>query len=115
MTGKPDKIVCKHCNTQLKIEHIGPCPSCGKEGRQINYIVEGGSKSSCSVDLETQREYYQKNRKILAVVILITLISPFIGFFLTGPLGIIIGLSIGLLAYIIGPWASTKIIEIHHR
>lgn len=78
-------------------------------------MLEGGSKSSGLIDLETRREYYQKNPKILAVVILITLISPFIGFFLTGPLGIIIGLMIGLLTYLIGPRASTKIIEIHHK
>jgi hypothetical protein len=71
-------------------------------------------KVTDSVRWQTRREYYQKNPKVLAVVIGITVVSPFLGFVFAGWLGVVVGLVLGGIAYWIGPRASTKIIEIHH-
>jgi hypothetical protein len=65
-----------------------------------------------SLHWETRREYYQKHKWATVVVIAITVISPFIGLALVGPLGIIAGLVLGCIAYYLGPKAATKIIEV---
>jgi hypothetical protein len=48
----------------------------------------------------------------LGAVIAITILSPFLGFVLVGPLGVVVGLALGGLAYYLGPKAITKVIEI---
>lgn len=67
-----------------------------------------------NVRWQTRREYYQKNPKILAVVIGVTVVCPFLGLVLVGWAGVVVGLVLGAIAYWIGPWASTTIVEIHH-
>jgi hypothetical protein len=98
----------------LPKNHTGPCPKCGKVGREISVVLIDTIKVTDSVRWQTRREYYQKNPKVLAVVIGITVVSPFLGFVFAGWLGVVVGLVLGGIAYWIGPRASTKIIEIHH-
>jgi len=40
MTKTNQKIICTHCGTPLSKDHAGPCPSCGKEGREIIAIIK---------------------------------------------------------------------------
>jgi predicted RNA-binding Zn-ribbon protein involved in translation (DUF1610 family) len=103
---------CAHCGAELSPSHVGPCPSCGKEGKNINVSIKETIKITSSLHWETRREYYQKHKGATAAVIAITVISPFIGLALVGPLGIIVGLALGSIAYYLGPKAATKIIEI---
>ena len=58
------------------------------------------------------RKFYKKNPKILIAVILITVISPFLGLFLGRPVGVVIGLALGTVIYFIGPRAKTPVVEI---
>jgi hypothetical protein len=44
-------------------------------------------------------------------VIAITIISPFLGLIVIGPVGVVVGLALGGVSYWLGPKAATKIIE----
>jgi ABC-type phosphate transport system permease subunit len=64
-----------------------------------------------SLSWETRREYYEKHKGALGIVIAITVLSPFLGLVLAGPIGVALGLALGFLAYFLGPKAVTKVIE----
>ena len=83
-------------------------------GQEISVVVSDTIEVTDSAQWQTHREYYQKNLKVLTVVIGITVISPFLGLVLVGWVGILVGLALGGITYWIGPWASTKIVEIRH-
>ena len=114
MTTVTQSYRCTHCHTPLSQDYTGPCPNCGNVDREISAVVNETVEIADSVRWETRREYYQKNPKVLAVVIGITVVSPFLGLVLLGWVGVVVGLLLGTIAYWIGPWASTKIVEIHH-
>jgi len=69
---------------------------------------------SDSMRWQTRREFYEKNPKILIAVILITVISSFLGLFLGGPVGVVIGLALGTITFFISPRAITKVVEKNH-
>jgi hypothetical protein len=97
---------------ELSPEHTGTCPSCGKEGKNLSLALRDTIHLTSSLTWETRKEYYQNHRRVLGAVITITVLSPFLGLVLVGPLGVVVGLALGGLAYYLGPKAITKVIEI---
>ncbi len=112
MSKVSSDIKCSHCGIPLSVSHSGPCPKCGKEGRSINESIVEGVGLSDSLSWKTTREFYEKDYWALAAVIIITILSPFIGLFLAGIPGALVGLFLGGIAYYIGPTAITKVREI---
>jgi len=105
------KVTCSHCGKELAENHSGPCPQCGETGLNVHVVVNDYATATDSVGGEKRSEYYQKNKKALMIVIAITVISPFLGLFIFGPLGVVVGLALGGVSYYLGPMAVTKIIE----
>lgn len=111
MSQTNSKITCKHCGFTLTDDHSGPCPSCGKIGKVTSVIASGGVVIGGSASVQTIRTVYQKNKAAFAILIVITIISPFVGLFLIGIPGILVGLILSAISYFLGPKAVTKIIE----
>ncbi|MEA1876819.1 MAG: hypothetical protein U9N86_08130 [Bacteroidota bacterium] len=105
---------CKDCGYKFSNERNGrvPCPVCGGKNRKMSPIVNDGINLSDSAGWKSTREFYEKNRALLLVVIAITIISPFLGLLLVGIPGLILGLLLGGVSYFLGPWATTKVREI---
>lgn len=103
---------CAHCGESISPQHTGPCPSCGKEGKNISVNIKESIQVRFSLKWETRKEYYQKHKGAAGAVISITVLSPLVGLFLAGPVGVFIGLALGGVSYYLGPKAATKIIEI---
>ncbi|MCU7875163.1 MAG: transposase [Candidatus Thiodiazotropha sp. (ex Lucinoma borealis)] len=103
-------ITCSKCGSTLNESHSGPCPHCGAIGKTVHVVLSDAIEVSDSISGEQRREYYQKNKKVLVVVVAITVISPFLGLFVLGPLGVVVGLVLGGVSYYLGPMAATKII-----
>lgn len=61
---------------------------------------------------QTTREFYQKNKPVLAFTIAITIASAFVGLFFAGLPGVIVGLVLGAISSLLGPRAVTKVREI---
>lgn len=108
-----DEISCKHCGYVRTDKITGPCPNCGKTGRLIKASIENdGITMSGSLGWKHTKEYYEKHRTSQIIVILIAVMSPFIGLFLAGFHGIILGGLLSILSYFFGAKAITKVREI---
>jgi hypothetical protein len=103
--------ICKYCGTYLSLSHTGPCPKCGKEGKNIVAEINDTVHLRDSQNLETRREFFEKNPKIKWIIITITLFSSLLGLILSVVTGIVIGLLLGILSYWLGPLAVTKVRE----
>ena len=105
-------VTCKWCGSPLSTTHIGPCPKCGKEGKNGTIEIEETIGVKDSLKWESRREFNEKNPKINLLIILITFGSPLLGFFLYGLVGVIIGFFFGVLSYWLSPLAVTKVREV---
>jgi hypothetical protein len=105
------KAECIHCGHVLSPQHTGPCPECGKEGKKIDITINETLLLRDSLKWETRKEYYEKHKGALGIVIAITVLSPFLGLVLAGPIGVALGLVLSVLAYFLGLKAVTKVIE----
>jgi len=68
----------------------------------------GGSDQTKALTL---REYYEKNIPVLIVVLFITVGTPLLGLWIVGMPGVILGLALGGIAFILGPKATIKVRE----
>ena len=107
-----ERVTCSHCGITLTNEHSGPCPSCEKEGRNIRITPAPGVLIISSSAVTLIHEYYKKNKPIWFLSILVAVLSPFVGYFIAGPIGIVIALILGGISYLITPHAIIKIREI---
>ena len=103
---------CKWCGVSLAQNHIGPCPSCGKAGKEGTIILDEKINMKDSMNWERRKEFFEENPKIKLLVIAITIASPIIGLFLAKIWGFIGGLGFGALTYWLSPSAIIKIREI---
>jgi len=104
---------CRSCGESVPVTHTGACPHCGKEEGWVHNLECQdilGFKDSLSG--ERRREFFEKNPKILMVVIILTFVSATLGVILTGIIGVLIGLIIGGILYFLGPYAMAKVREI---
>jgi len=111
MSKKP-KVTCKWCGATLSPTHTGPCPKCGKVGKKISLTLTETLTFKDSLNWESRREFFEGNPKIKWLIIAITIGSPFLGLVIVGLLGVVIGLVLGIVSYLLGPYAVTKVREI---
>ncbi len=69
---------------------------------------------SGSAQYTSIREYYENNVWLIVIIIAITVFSSLIGFVIGGLLGVIAGLALGALSFVLSPKAIMKIKEITH-
>lgn len=110
-TNTKGTTTCKWCGTSLLPSHIGPCPKCGKEGKNIVVEIDETVRLKDSLNLERRREFFEENPKIKWFIIAITLCSSLLGLVFSGLVGLVIGLFLGILSYRFGPLAVTKVRE----
>ena len=75
-------------------------------------IAASGLQMRGSLKWGMTKEYYKKNKPLYWCVLLITVVSPFLGLVVAGMLGVVIGLVVGLLTFVLGLNAVTKVLEI---
>jgi len=61
---------------------------------------------------ETRHEFLQTNKKVKAVVVVLTVVSPFLGLILGSTLGLVVGLVVSAIIYFLSPYAVTRVREI---
>ena len=66
-----------------------------------------------SLSLEHRREFWERNDFLIAVVAIITLGSPLLGFVLGGVPGVIVGLVVGVVGAAVGAKALVRVREIN--
>ena len=106
------KTFCKWCNNSLSTNHKGPCPKCGKEGKNI--IIEPDPLKikfilSPDITLEKIKNFYKENLKMLICNIIVTIILAILGLFFRGLPGFALSVFLGLLFIIFMPSWRIKI------
>lgn len=109
-----DNIYCKHCGSMWDEDDHGTCSNCGKEGRKIIKKVEGRVNFVSSLGWLHTKEFYEKDKSALIIVLLIPIVSSFVGYFFGGAQGVIIGLGLSIIGILLGLKAITKVREIKH-
>ena len=107
-----DSVKCSGCGYILSNDHSGPCPRCGDTRKTHNLHVEETLHVAGSLHWKRVREYYEKHSILLAISIIVTVGSPFLGLVLAGWVGVVAGLLIGVLTLIVGFRAVIKVREI---
>ena len=103
---------CSACGESWPLNHLGPCPKCGDTRKVYDVHTEGSLRLHGSLGWKYIHEYYERHPILLPLVLAITVGSPFLGLVLAGWLGVVVGLVIGVVAFILGLRAVTKVREI---
>lgn len=105
---------CDNCKVKLPDAHSGVCPKCGHLGKNTEIQINDSLAVSDSFSWRTTREFYEKNKPILTVIVVLSIISPLVGVVLAGVPGIIVGFLISGFCYFLSPRAIIKIREIEN-
>jgi len=111
-TNPARSVKCSGYGYVLSLDHSGPCPRCGDIRKTGDVHFDATLNFKGSMQWQHVREYYEKHPLSLAVVVALTVGSSLLGLVLTGWVGVAVGLLIGLIAFLIGPRAITKVREI---
>ncbi len=102
------KCWCRHCKAELAPSHTGPCPDCGKTGKNCSVKIHATVGIKTSLSMEHRHTYIELGQKkvkaiIAAIIIdlLIAALSTIIGFMVGGGVGAIIGFFIALVLAVI--------------
>jgi hypothetical protein len=102
---------CKNCNATLPASHTGPCPQCRLTvGKLFRVGITATSRGRAS--LQMARTFWPRNRPVFVFLLVITLLPPFAGLFISGWAGVAVGLFFAVLSLIVGPYAVTRVNEI---
>jgi hypothetical protein len=103
---------CSACDEPLSSNHVGPCPKCGDTRRRHDVQLEGIVHAHAFLAWQHIHEYRERHKVLFPLVLVITVASPFLGLVLAGWLGVVVGLVIGLITFLLGLRAVTKVREI---
>ena len=107
------KVVCRGCGKPLPIDFTGPCPDCGCLAKNKIVICEDSLGFKDSFSWKRQRTFFEKNMPLFCLSIALTIVSPIIGYFVVGLIGLVVGFLLGGISYVVGLYSVTKIREIH--
>jgi hypothetical protein len=108
-----DSVKCSGCGYVLSTDHSGPCPHCGDTRKTHDLHIEETLHVTGSLRWRRVREYYEKHLIVSAILIAITIGSPFLGLVLGGWDGVVVGLLIGVATLFISLRPIIKVREIH--
>jgi hypothetical protein len=118
MTQYPGRegVWCSNCGRDLGSEPLGePCPSCGDTRRTYGVVQNATARVTASMSWvhigERVREYQARHPGWFAFNVVLALGTPFLGLWLVGWFGVIVGVLVGLLSLWVGERASTKVRE----
>ncbi|SRR6266536_1015405 len=113
-------VACGDCGRRiaeppgLPIEERSPCPSCGSTRRRVGVGLAATVRSTGSLSWVHRHEFWERNRLLLVLVVVITLGSPLLGLIVGGLVGVIVGLALGIVGAVIGAKAVVRVRELRH-
>jgi hypothetical protein len=107
------ETTCRWCNEPLPDNHTGPCPKCGKIGKNVTIKLQPGflklTANKVRTITERRQEIVKENPKIKWITIAISVISLLVGVIFP-PGGLIAGLIALFVTYYLGPFVIKEII-----
>src|SRR6478735_649275 len=92
---------CKFCKESLPLSHFGACPKCGETGKLHKDTIQEYAHVQEKLFWKHTHVYLEKHKLLYPAVIFITLTSPFIGLFLAGWVGVIVGLIVSVASFLL--------------
>jgi len=106
---------CQHCKKELPPSHTGPCPHCGKTGKDCKVTASVAIGLAVSHSAQKVHKYTKKHPLLTAISIALTIISPIVGYLLDDALvGLLIGIILAILNLWLTPHVKETIVEITH-
>ena len=103
------KDFCNACGHEVPVGAVGACPHCHADaGRRIELVAKEdiGIRLTEAGSLTKTRTWRQWRWSILILAAILTIASAVTG--AGGPVGVAVGVVLGLIGTIIGFWASTS-------
>jgi hypothetical protein len=101
---------CKNCGGSVDPSRKEACPHCGQyAGKTIRATINDpiGIRDAVA----RTREFFEYHRGWAILLVLIVLISPFVGLVIAGGWGLVVGLLLSILSIPVGVLAVTKVRE----
>jgi hypothetical protein len=103
---------CSGCGEPLPDNYTLPCPTCGDTRKNLNVSVHEVAHAQDSLRWQLIHEYYERHPVLFPLVLAITIVSPFLGLVFAGWFGVSIGLIVGVITFLVGLHAVTKVRQI---
>ena len=104
---------CNHCGASVDPSRDAPCWDCGlAAGKTISVGIADAVQISDSVSWERTRSFWEVNWPWLIVLTVMSVASPFVGLVVAGRPGVIVGLIIAGVEFVVGVYAIGKVREI---
>ena len=108
------KCWCQHCKKELPPSHTGPCPHCGKTGKDYKVTLRDKIGIAASLIAQKTHKYTKKHPLFIGISVVFTIISLSVGYLLGAWAGLLIGIIVAMLNWWITPHAMKTIVEITH-
>ena len=102
---------CSRCRFPRGPQDIGPCPRCGNVGRDLVGVVNETLEIREQRRWAQERDFVRNHRGYHLLNLLVIIVVPTLGNFLGQSIGLILGIMISLLAYVLIPPAVIRIRE----
>jgi hypothetical protein len=106
------KCYCRNCDIELPPSHTGPCPRCGKRGKDCKATATVSIGLAVSVSAQKIHKYKKKHPRFIAISIAVTITSLVVGYLFGGLIGLLIGIIVAGLNWWLTPHALEIITEI---
>jgi hypothetical protein len=106
---------CGKCGLLITKRLKKPCPNCGEVGKLIELKLADSISIEDSIKSDKIREYFERHPILLPMVVLISIGAPFLGLFISGMKGVLVGLVIAVITFGLGLLSITKVREIEKR
>jgi hypothetical protein len=104
---------CTVCKAPMDASVAGPCLNCGATGTKLVYAtMPVTAKVTPSIEVAKIHSSILFNKGAIVALIVITLVSPLITFFLPGLLGIATSYALSIVGIVVGHYAITKVRDI---
>src|SRR5919106_4568931 len=103
MTAQTTGAWCTHCQHPLSPSHQGACPNCGKTGKTVAVGIAEELNIASSLSWEKRHEFLEKRPVLNAVLWIVGVGAPVLGFLIGAIPGLVLGLVVGIASLILGP------------
>jgi hypothetical protein len=93
--------VCRECGSTVEPYIQEPCPSFGHEGRDFSIELSTTAHASASLVWERKRAFFVKNWVLLGLLLLVIVLTPAVGFFLSPVLSYVVSVVLGCLSFVL--------------
>ena len=105
---------CQHCGAELPPDHKGPCPKCGKLGKDFEATLRTTIGLAASLSAQKVHKYTKRHPRFIAVSIVLTVVALILGYLLGNFAGLLIGIIVAILNWWLTPHALRTIHEIRY-